>query len=1203
MNVSRALLRKAGLVAGIGVVLLAWRGVAQFPPSLDPCQVSYERFDLDGDFALDLDWSLMVCTWSVEPPSPEFPPTTSREERFTPMGGTRTWKSTDTKRIPLGTLVGGGVEGAFQVAAGFEPVRAENGDNWYAVTVQDVGGGQRHGWIQWPSPVSGSARAEFARSTNQPIALGLPDSPRWLPRLDAGPMEFPPSPPDLNGGALLTLQGGEGGFSFGVVALAAATNGTLFGIGLDRRDLPPAGLGFQWSAYLFSVNADGSQFQRLKRLTTNETDQPEFSLTMTKQGRLFAAKANGPLLRFDPATQGLARVQGFPGLRSPIHELSDGRLYSSTDTQLVAMDSNGGAARGMSLGNSGLRQFRAGLVEDIGGWIYLVAQTGGDGNAGGILRCRKDGTEASVFLPFSALAGSPSDHLPTRETLATLAKSPLCPGSDGGLFGTMRGRYDNMVYRVTPEGVPSVVLYNQWRFGPSTVFTNRLGGFSWEGPYVRGMVGGFTEGADGGLYGIAQPLSEGDYPILMPAVMRIQVPDATLETLSQDSGLLNWEPLSGAGFSQRAFSWVRGAEGILYAGTHQGIVSILPGRNGVQPVYRTDATGNFFNSIGPLLQDGQGGYLSVNPHGGAYREGLVASVKGDGTQGRILHSFSGGADDVLRPSGFLALGDGIWIYGTSHRGDSYDFAPQLWRMRRDTGEIEVLASLPGREDGRPVLPYGLLRGRNGLFYGTTPYGGAADLGTLYRYDPRENRVTVLHEFGTSAADRWQPWPELLEGTDGWIYGLGTGENRGPGSADGWFRIAADGSKYQILGTLDRTVGSELQITGGLTETSDHRFYWVRGLASLSPTTEPVVGQVLRGTLPKGGEASGEVEVVFENAAGEEPFVWPVGRLIELPRGDLVGLGRSPETAVYSLNPVTGVARGVHRWGMRGTHRWFTIADRFAGAVLEPDGSLVVPAFGAMVRIDPSVTAFPQPIPDVRVSGRYGDVMASTDSTSFFTNSLLLTGARHLPTGIRFVEPEDSVPFGGIQGQFMEFGTVDSEVYASDGAWPAQAVTNRVIFEIQRRPLQLTGPSTAWATGEIQSLPEGKVDGLVLSDSGQVVVQWKPEGGAEVTRPGTYRLVPDIQDPKERLRNYDVTVVPGGLVVVDRETRVVRDGGATYLEFPPLPNHRFVVSEATSLLGPWNPIHNTQGSATGANRWMLVPSADGGARYYRIEATY
>lgn len=1202
MNVFRALRRKAGLVVVTGIFLLDERSAAQFPPPTDPCQFSYERFDLDGDFALDLDWSRTDCTWSVDPSSPESPLTTTREERFTPIGGTRTWKSTDTKRIPLGELVGVGTEGAFQVVAGFEPVRAENGDDWYAVTVQDVGGGQRHGWIQWPSAVSGSARAEFARSTNQPIALGLPDSPRWLPKLDAGPMEFPPSPPDLHGGALLTLQGGESGFNFGVVALAAATNGTLFGIGLDRRDAPPFDFGFRWSAYLFSVNADGGQFQRLKRLSTNETDQPEFSLTMTKQGRLFVAKANGPLLRFDPTTHGLARAQGYPGLRSPVHELSDGRLYSSTDTQLVAMDSNGGAARGMSLGNSGLQQFRAGLVEDIGGWIYLVAQTGGDGNAGGILRCRKDGTEASVFLPFSALAGSPSDHLPTRETLATLAKSPLCLASDGSLFGTLRGRYHNIVYRVTLEGVPSVVLYNQWHFGPSVVFTNGLGGFSWEGPYVRGMVGGFTEGADGGLYGIAQPEAEGDYPILMAAVVKIPVPDAHLETLSQDFGLLNWEPLSGAGYSQRAFSWVRGAEGVLYAGTRQGIVSIFPGKNGVQPVYRTDGNGSYFNPMGPLLQDGQGGYLSVNPRGGAYREGLVASVKGDGTQGKILHSFSGGAGDVLRPSGFLALGDGNWVYGTSHRGDSYDFAPQLWRMRRDTGELEILASLPGREDGRPVLPYGLLRGRNGLIYGTTPYGGAADLGTLYRYDPAENRVTVLHEFGARDADRWQPWPELLEGTDGWIYGLGTGENQGPGSADGWFRIAPDGSGYQVLGTFDRPVGSALQITGGLTEASDHRFYWVRGLSSLSDTAAPVTGQILRATLPEAGAGAGRIEVVFENAADKEPNVWPVGRLIETPSGELVGLGRSPETAVYSLNPATGQVRGVHRWGMRGTSPWFAIADRYAGAVMVSDGSLVVPTFGGIVRIDPSVTAVPQPISDVRISGRYGGLMPALDSSAFFTQTLPLTGAGNLPAGIHFIGPQNGSPSSRIDGQFLEAGIVESEVYATDGFWPSQILSNRVVFDIQQGPLNLTGPKVIWVTGEPTSLPAGTVEGLVAQDESRVTIGWKLESGP-ATHAGSYRLVPDIQDPEGLLRNYAVSVVEGSLLVVDREPHVVQDGGVTYLEFPPLPGHRFVVSEANTLKGPWNPVHTTEGSATGVNRFRLLAPTDGEARYYRTEVTY
>ena len=37
----------------------------------------------------------------------------------------------------------------------------------------------------------------------------------------------------------------------------------------------------------------------------------------------------------------------------------------------------------------------------------------------------------------------------------------------------------------------------------------------------------------------------------------------------------------------------------------------------------------------------------------------------------------------------------------------------------------------------------------------------------------------------------------------WIYGLGTGENQGSGSADGWFRIAPDGSGYQVPGLSTR----------------------------------------------------------------------------------------------------------------------------------------------------------------------------------------------------------------------------------------------------------------------------------------------------------------------------------------------------------------------------------------------------------------
>jgi hypothetical protein len=442
----------------------------------------------------------------------------------------------------------------------------------------------------------------------------------------------------------------------------------------------------------------------------------------------------------------------------------------------------------------------------------------------------------------------------------------------------------------------------------------------------------------------------------------------------------------------------------------------------------------------------------------------------------------------------------------------------------------------------------------------------------------------------------------LEGSDGWIYGLGTGENVSPAAADGWFRIAADGSGYRVLATLERPSRHALQITGGLTEASDHRFYFVRALPPSGTTDAPILGQVMRLTLPTLEGDSGRQEILFENAPGVGPNLSPVGRLIELPNGELVGLGRSQETAVYSVSPASGAVRRIHRWGMRGTGRWLGISDRFAGAVLESDGSLVVPVRDAIVRINISATPVPEAKPDVNVSAKYGFFVGNLDSTVFFTSSFYLTGARDLPAGVQFNEPSDFKTFGYLSGSFLESGRIASEVYTTDGTWPTQVITNRVVFDIRPASLKLKGPKATWITGDPTPLPAGVVDGLITQDLARVVIGWKPDPGP-ADHAGTYRLIPDIQDPEGRLRNYDVTVVEGSLVVVDRETHVVKEGGATYLEFPPLPGRRFEVSEAMSLQGPWNPIHSTPGSATAVNRLRLIPPDDGGARYYRIETTY
>ncbi len=77
-----------------------------------------------------------------------------------------------------------------------------------------------------------------------------------------------------------------------------------------------------------------------------------------------------------------------------------------------------------------------------------------------------------------------------------------------------------------------------------------------------------------------------------------------------------------------------------------------------------------------------------------------------------------------------------------------------------------------------AAPYAALTfGSDGFYYGTTQYGGASDLGTIFRTDAAGN-LTVLYEFGSTAGDGSRPAGALLEASDGRFYGTcyGGGDN-------------------------------------------------------------------------------------------------------------------------------------------------------------------------------------------------------------------------------------------------------------------------------------------------------------------------------------------------------------------------------------------------------------------------------------------
>ncbi len=80
----------------------------------------------------------------------------------------------------------------------------------------------------------------------------------------------------------------------------------------------------------------------------------------------------------------------------------------------------------------------------------------------------------------------------------------------------------------------------------------------------------------------------------------------------------------------------------------------------------------------------------------------------------------------------------------------------------------VLHDFSGPADG--AAPYAALTlASDGLFYGTTQFGGENNLGTVFRTDAAGN-LTTLYEFGTVADDASRPSGSLLEASDGRFYG-------------------------------------------------------------------------------------------------------------------------------------------------------------------------------------------------------------------------------------------------------------------------------------------------------------------------------------------------------------------------------------------------------------------------------------------------
>ena len=201
-------------------------------------------------------------------------------------------------------------------------------------------------------------------------------------------------------------------------------------------------------------------------------------------------------------------------------------------------------------------------------------------------------------------------------------------------------------------------------------------------------------------------------------------------------------------------------------------------------LYRFRGGTDAFLPFGGLIADKIGGLYGTTGFGGSSDAGtaftLTPSAKG--YRERILYSFpyspSGPSfPDGLNPLGDLLADDSGALYGTTEWGGSCSTDPILgcgivFKLTPSGSgyAVSILHEFHGGSDGSWPLA-GLIADKGGALYGTTQYGGAANLGTAFKLTPSGSGYSesVLHAFA-GGTDGALPAAALFLDKSGALYG-------------------------------------------------------------------------------------------------------------------------------------------------------------------------------------------------------------------------------------------------------------------------------------------------------------------------------------------------------------------------------------------------------------------------------------------------
>ncbi len=236
-----------------------------------------------------------------------------------------------------------------------------------------------------------------------------------------------------------------------------------------------------------------------------------------------------------------------------------------------------------------------------------------------------------------------------------------------------------------------------------------------------------------------------------------------------------------------------------YLGQDYTCTNVMPTGAWIIHHFRGGANDGAYPTCGKLVTDGTRLYGTTSA-GGDMNQGVVFSIKLDGSDFQILHTFRYQRPDQLDgydPYGTLTLSDGV-LYGTTLHGGSNLFLKYytpctygvLFRLNTDGTGYQALYEFP-RDGSGWVTSYN----QGGVIVsGTKIYGvisGGGGWGNIWSMDTDGSDFRMLHSFHPDN-DGYHPSSLVLVGS----YLYGTAKR---GRATGcMFRIRTDGSDFTLL---------------------------------------------------------------------------------------------------------------------------------------------------------------------------------------------------------------------------------------------------------------------------------------------------------------------------------------------------------------------------------------------------------------------